>query len=197
LESYIHFPLSDDDPNNSSSPPNLNSFCDANWGPQDASQPSSTNTRAVSIEESRSICGHLFLMGGCPILWKTHKEARISRSSCEAEVKATDECVKNVQMFRHILTDLHLLDTNTPTNVFNDNRGAVDWSNSFSTKGMRHVNIRENAVREARVLNEVSIHHIPGAHNPADLLTKEFKSDSTFRTLRNLTLFYPSSFKAG
>jgi hypothetical protein len=143
LESYIHFPLSDDDPNNSSLPPTLNSFCDANWGPQDASKPSPTNTRAVSIKESRSICGHLFFMGGCPILWKTHKEARISRSSCKAEVKATDECIKNVQMFHHILTDLHLLDTSTPTNVYNDNRGAVDWSNSFSTKGMRHVNIRE------------------------------------------------------
>ncbi len=136
-----------------------------------------------------------FLHGGCPILWKTHKEARISHSSCEAEVKATDECVKNVQMFRHLLTDLQLLDTSIPTNVYNDNRGSVDWSNSFSTKGMRHVNICENAVREARVLNEVAILHIPGASNPADLFTKQFKSDSTFRHLRNLTLFYPSSMK--
>ena len=95
-------------------------------------------------------------MGGCPILWKTHKEARISRSSCEAEIKATDECVKNVQMFRHLLFDLSLLDATIPTNVYNDNCGSVDWSNSFSTKWMRHVNIRENAVREARVLNEVA-----------------------------------------
>ncbi len=195
LESFIHFPLSDGDPLDPSTTPSFNSFCDANWGPQDASKPSATNLREVSILESRSICGHIFFMGGCPILWKTHKEARISRSSCEAEVKATDECVKNVQMFRHVLTDLHLIDTTVPTNVYNDNRGSVDWSNSFSTKGMRHVNIRENAVREARMMNEVSIHHIPGAANPADLFTKEFKSDATFRALRNLTLFYPSSFK--
>jgi hypothetical protein len=98
-------------------------------------------------------------------------------------------------MFRHILHDLHLLDTTIPTNVFNDNCGAVDWSNSFSTKGMRHVNIRENAVREARVPNEVSIQHIPGMCNPADMFSKEFKSDTTFRALRSLVLFYPSSFK--
>jgi hypothetical protein len=96
-------------------------------------------------------------MGSCPILWKTHKEARISRSSCEAKVKATDECVKNVQMFRHVLDDLNLLDPSIPTNVYNDNRGAVDWCNSFSTKGTRHVNIRENAIREARLLYEISI----------------------------------------
>jgi hypothetical protein len=134
-------------------------------------------------------------MGGCPILWKTHKEARISCSSCEAEVQATDECVKNAQMFRHVLDDLHLLDSSLPTNVYNDNRGAVDWSKSFSTKGMRHVNIRENAIREARLLNEISIHHIPGSSNPADIFTKEFKSDPTFKQLRSLILFYPSSFK--
>lgn len=126
LESFIHFPLSDNDPTTPNLTPSLNSFCDSNWGPQDASKPTPTNTRAVSIDESRSICGHIFFMGGCPILWKTHKEARISRSSCEAEVKATDECVKNVQMFRHVMQDLLLLDCSSPTNVYNDNRGAVD-----------------------------------------------------------------------
>jgi hypothetical protein len=120
---------------------------------------------------NHSICGQIFFIGVCPILWKTHKEARISRSSCEAEVKATNECVKNVQMFCHVLTDLNLLDTTIPTNVYNDNRGSVNWSNSFSTKGMHYVNIRENAVREARVMNEVSIQHILGAANPANLFT--------------------------
>jgi len=190
LESHIHFPIASD---SDSSSPEVTSFCDANWSPQDASLPSPTNIRNVSINESKSICGHLIFMGGCPILWKTHKEGRISRSSCEAEVKATDEGVKNVQMFRHVLSDLQLLDLSLPTRIYNDNRGCVDWSNSFSTKGMRHVNIRENAVREARLLGEVLIHHIPGVSNPADLFTKEFKSESTFRSLRSLILFHPSA----
>jgi len=72
LESYIYFPLPDTcayDPN-----PLLTTFCDANWGPQDASHPSPSNLCSVSIHESKSF-------GGCPILWKTHKEARISHSS--------------------------------------------------------------------------------------------------------------------
>ena len=126
-------------------------------------------------------------MGGCPILWKTHKEKRISRSSCEAKVKATDEGVKNVQMFRHILSDLGLLDETLPTKVFNDNKGFIDWSNSFSTKGMRHVNIRENAIREAiHEFKEITISHIPGTCNPSDIFTKEFKSDVVFRSLRGL-----------
>jgi hypothetical protein len=66
LTSNNTFPLSDDDPMSPSSIPSLNTFCDANWGPQDASQPLPTNMRPVSIDESKSICGHLFLMGGLP-----------------------------------------------------------------------------------------------------------------------------------
>ncbi len=68
-------------------------------------------------------------------------------------------------MFCHVLSDLGLLDSTIPTNVYNDNHGSVDWSNSFSTKGMRHVNI---------------LLHIPGTANPVDLFIKEFKSDFTF-----------------
>jgi len=186
LETFIHFPL----PNSSTTSytPPLAMFCDANWGPQDASHPSPANTRPVSIHESKSICGHIFFYGGCPILWKTHKEARISRSSCEAEIKATNECVKNIQMFRHIFTDLGLAPSH-PTPVYNDNRGTVEWSHSFSTKGMRHLNIRENAVRKAQLMQEVFISHISGTCNPADIFTKEFKSDCTFRSLRDLLLF--------
>jgi hypothetical protein len=96
-------------------------------------------------------------------------------------------------MFRNILLDLHLCPT-IPIPVFNDNRGAVDWSLSFSTKGMRHLNIRENAVREAQHLHEVSVSHISGKRNPADIFTKEFKSDSTFRSFRDLHLFSSSVF---
>jgi len=168
LESFIQFPLSD-----GSSPatlcPSLTTFCNANWGPQDASHPSPTNTRLVSIQESKSICGYIFFYGGHPILWKTHKEKWISRSSCEAEIKATDECIKIVQMHRNILSDLNLLTSSHPTPIYNDNKGAVDWSHSFSTKGMRHLNIQENAVREAQSLQEVNISHIAGTCNPADM----------------------------
>jgi len=55
--------------------------------------------------------------------------------------------------------------------------------------------IRKNAncVRESVLLNEVSVGHNTGTINPADLFSKEFKSDVLFHTLRGLLLFYPSS----
>jgi len=190
LDMFIHFPPMDS--SLTSHNPTFTAFCDANWGPQDASHLSPTNIRPVSIHKFESICGHIFFYGGCPILWKTHKEVRISRSSYKAEIKATDECVKNIQMFCHILTDLGLA-PNKPTPIYNDNRVAVEWSTSFSTKGMHHLNICENAVREAQHLKEVLISHISGTCNPADIFTKEFKSDGTFQSLRALLLSPASS----
>jgi len=83
----------------------------------------------------------------------------------------------------HPNVEKHFSDLNLaskPAPIYNDNCGAVEWSHSFSTKGMHHLNIRENAVREAQQLQEVSISHILGTCNSADIFTKEFKLDSTF-----------------
>jgi hypothetical protein len=55
LEGFIHFPLETTSPT---------SFADANWGPQDASTPSLKNRRPVSLNETRSICGHVTFMSG-------------------------------------------------------------------------------------------------------------------------------------
>ena len=97
-------------------------------------------------------------------------------------------------MFRHLLGELNLINLTDATTIYNDNQGAVFCSNSTSSKGMRHVNIRENCIREAiHEHNEVAVVHIAGASNPADIFTKEFKSDAIFRTLRGLFLFSPST----
>ena len=40
-------------------------------------------------------------------------------------------------MFRNVLGDLGLINLqDAATTIYNDNRGAVDWSNTTSTKGM-------------------------------------------------------------
>jgi hypothetical protein len=189
LEGFVFFPV-----DNRSDHDKLNviAFCDANWGPQDASKPTPLNVREISLDETKSICGHVIIMGGAPIFWASHKEVRTSGSSCEAEIKATNACTKSILMFRHLLTDLGLIDKNIPTPIYNDNQGCVNWSKTTSTKGMRHVNIQENVIREAiHQFHEVDVLHIAGTANPADIFTKEFKSDETFRVVRDVLLSYP------
>ena len=83
-----------------------------------------------------------------------------------------------MRYIRNILDNLALLDINTPTTIYNDNHGAVDWANTTSNKNMWHFNIRENSVfKSIPEFHEVRVEHIGGILNPSDLFTKEFKSD--------------------
>ena len=123
-------------------------------------------------------------MSGGALVWKSHKEKQISGSSCEAEVKATDECTRTIHAMHHILEDLHRLQS-SPATLCNDNQAVVDWSKSCSVKSFRHYNIHENVVRESQQHGEINVKHCSGKTNPSDLFTKEHKSLQICRETRD------------
>ena len=133
----------------------------------------------------RSMSGFLIMRSGGPIAWKSVRQERTSLSSCEAEVRATNECAKETLHLRLLLSDLGTNDATSPSPVYNDNHACVDWSKSTTTKGMKHVNLRDNCVREAVSLKELLVSHIAGKINPADLFTKELRDGSHFRRVRD------------
>jgi hypothetical protein len=172
LFTETYFPISD------------GTYTDANWGPQNASKPREGET--ITLEEVKSILGHvLFRMGG-PVMWGCMREkSTVSRSSCESEIYAADEGAKSTLTIRHLLIDLGFLTPNgtTPlfTPLYNDNRGAVDWTKGCTvSKKLRHVNMRKMAVQNAQLLGHISVQHIEGQRNISDLLTKEMKDVSHF-----------------
>ena len=63
---------------------------------------------------------------------------------------------------------------------------CVCWSKSMTTKGLRHFQIRENAIRESVISKIIEIKHIEGKINLADLFTKEDKNAQHFLQIRNL-----------
>ena len=69
-----------------------------------------------------------------------------------------------------------------PTCLYNDSQGTVDWSKTTSTKGMRHINLKDCAVRDSIQAKEMDICHIPGDINPSDIFTKEPKKCATVLT---------------
>jgi hypothetical protein len=86
-----------------------------------------------------------------------------------------DQGVKMVLAIRHLFEDLgatHLACA-TPM-LLADNAGGIAWALSEAiTKKMRHVNIREIAVRDSLKRDKISIGHIPGDLNCSDLFTKK------------------------
>lgn len=81
LQSYLHFPVQQ----------SLISMSDANWGPQDASL-SSTN-QDLPLFVSRSMSAFYIDLFG-PLHWISKRQSTTAASSAEAEIYATDECVK-------------------------------------------------------------------------------------------------------
>ena len=80
----------------------------------------------VEMFKYRSVSGYLVMRCGGPIAWKAVRQGRTSRSTCEAEIRATDEAVKDILSIRHRCEDMCLPDMDSSTRLYNDNRTTVD-----------------------------------------------------------------------
>jgi hypothetical protein len=138
----------------------------------------------IPTDSVRSLLGHTCIRMRGPLAWGCTRGPKTSRSSCEAKIFSMDEGYKTSEMLYHLMTDLKLPDVTKGIPMFNDNKGAVDWSQGCSvSKKLRHLNIREISVRDACNAGYVDIKHIPGHSNVFDIFTKEHKSDETFTQL--------------
>ena len=136
--------------------------------------------------------GFLFWLNG-PIHWMSKRQSITARSSAEAEIYATDECVKGLLHLSFLVDGLNLskLIMPRPINVYNDNAACVQWAVNLTSKGLRHIQMRENAVRESVQNKFVTIKHIKGQVNLSDLFTKEDKDVGHFIAIRNLLVSGP------
>jgi hypothetical protein len=110
LESFLHFPIDSQ----------ILSMSDANWGPQDASASSKPTDLPLFVSRSMSAF-YIDFLG--PLHWLSKRQKVTAASSAEAEIYATDECVKFllelVQLFDFLgVKDLFMPNTNI---IYNDN----------------------------------------------------------------------------
>ena len=95
------------------------------------------------------------------------------------EIYATDECVKElVLQLKHLCDDMnikHIPMPGLPIKVYNDNNAFVCWSKVTTAKGLRHITIRENAIRESIDTKFIEVLHIDGKTNVSDMFTNETK----------------------
>jgi hypothetical protein len=175
LESFLHFPI----------PDQVMSMSDANWGPQDASQTKTITELPLFTSRSMSAF-YIDLLG--PLHWVSRRQKVTAGSSAEAEIYATDDCVKFLLELVQLLKFLEVDHIFMPTTniIYNDNQACINWSKKCTTKGFRHIQMKENRVRENITSNFVTIQHIDGKVNIADIFTKEMKDTSHFVELRDL-----------
>jgi hypothetical protein len=174
---YNHFPLT---------------HADANWGPQDAVPPNQRDPlppRELPLFTSRSISGFVTFLAGGPIHWKSARQRTTALSSTAAEIDATNEATKFLLGFSNTLQHMDHRDvffpTGKPTVIYNDNRSCVDWCKGTTTKNTRHIQMWENFIRENIANSFLTVEHIPGHLNIADIFTKEMKDVDHFITIRD------------
>jgi hypothetical protein len=102
----------------------------------------------------------------------------------------TDECVKFLLELSQLLEFLGVKDNFMPTTnvIYNDNNACVNCSKKCTMKGLRHIQMRENRVRENAATKFVTIQHVCGKINLADLFTKEMRDTGHFVELRGIMM---------
>jgi hypothetical protein len=165
LSSFLHFPVL----------PKVLSMSDANWGPQDASQ--APHPQDLPLFVSRSMSA-FYIDFFSPLHWLSKHQSVTAGSSAEAEIYATDECIKFLTQLVQIFEFLDLHDMFMPgTNIiYNDNQACINWSKRGTTKGLHHIQMKENRVCENIASQFVQICHIDGKLNLADIFTEVMKA---------------------
>jgi len=84
-----------------------------------------------------------------PLHWLSKRQTITAGSSAEAEIYATDECIKFLLELVQLLEFLDLKSTFMPsTNViYNDNKACVNWSKTCTTKKVPISRITKNRTR--------------------------------------------------
>jgi hypothetical protein len=89
---------------------------------------------------------------------------------------------------RHLADDIwkngyDIVDTAEASPLYNDNESCVKWSHHMTTKQIRHMEMRKNAVCEWVQDAFLKVLHVSGRINLADIFTKEMRDGAHFQRL--------------
>jgi hypothetical protein len=205
LHSYLHHPdASDAEAYDDALPPpphrlgRLTTYSDACWGSQLGNSVSPGTS--IPLFKFRSMSGAVVFRMSGPVAWLGVRQDQTALSSCEAEIRAANEgskltTVELLNLARDFeRTGITLPDTSSPVAVYNNNESAVNWSRNLTTKGVRHMELRENSVREWVLEGTLKVLHVSGRCNPSDIFTKEMKDGAHYRHLRDSFMCPASTF---
>ena len=204
MHSYVHYPSSSDvEAYDDAIPPKLESsntisaYSDACWGSQLGSLVA--DGTLLPLFKFCSMNGGIVFKNGGPLGWLGERQERTSLNSCKAEIRATNATSKKVVDFRNLCRSVSeagyvIPDSEAPTVLYNDNEACVKWSYNMTSKAARHIELRDNSVREWVQDKTLAVKHVAGKVNPADIFTKEMRDGAHFRRLRDSFMSRLSTF---
>ena len=128
--------------------------------------------------DSKGITGWAYHLAGGAIAWKSKTQMLVALSSCEAELIAVDEAVRELRFLHKLLADFGQQVTTRPTLVGQDNLGTIELCKSrhFNPR-TRHVALRYHHVGDQQRLGVVRVAYLSTDEIPADALTKALRAE--------------------
>ncbi len=121
-------------------------YSDSDWG--------------ADVNTSRSTMGYIFRLAGGAVSWSSKIQPRVAQSSTEAEYLALSHSSNEVTFLSQLLEELGF-PSHSPTLIDGDNQGALALAKNPVFGGrLRHLRLKERAVREHIKHKEVQVEYI-------------------------------------
>ncbi len=134
----------------------------------------------------RSVTGIIDFLNGTPVDYYAKKQNTVETATYGSEFSAGRTCVERSIDLRTTLRYLGV-PIRKEAYMFGDNESVVNSSNVPHAKlHKRHNALSFHRVREAIAMGIVRFVHMPGAHNPADMLSKHWGMAQTWPQLQPL-----------
>jgi hypothetical protein len=135
--------------------------------------------------DGRSTTGHVFYYGLAPITWCSQKQNTVALSSCEAEYMAASSAACQAIWLRELVSEVTgRQPQKVVLNVDNTSAIALVKNPVFHNRS-KHIKTRFHFIRECVENNEVTVEHISGNEQKADILTKAL-AKIKFKEMRDL-----------
>jgi hypothetical protein len=134
----------------------------------------------------RSVTAILHFLNQTMMVWYSKKQATVETATFGSEFIAERTTIDQIVDLR---TTLHYLGVpiREKSYVFGDNKTVIDASLTPHAKlHKRHNALSFHRVQEAVASKYVTIFHLPGEYNPADILSKHWAYASVWRTMNAL-----------
>ena len=127
---------------------------------------------AKDPETRHSVTGTRVSLCGAAVGTRSAGQRYVTLSVCESEQGGMVTCAQDMIFCKHVVESVELK-VKLPMILESDNEGAVDLANNWSSGGRtRHVDVRQNFLRELKEKGILKIVWIPGPENDADMHTK-------------------------
>ncbi|GJR38943.1 hypothetical protein Tco_1214627 [Tanacetum coccineum] len=150
---------------------------------------------STDADDLKSQTGHVFILNGGAVDWKSAKQSIFATSSVEAEYIVAFDASKEAVWVRKFISGLGVVPTiENLINIYCDNTGAIVIANeSGITKGVRHFRAKVHYLREVIEFGDIKLEKVHTYDNLADPFTKALAFPKCSELTRNIGILRASS----